>query len=183
MTGRTRDPGSMSDSQEPTDPNRAPHTDRCLVSPLDLASELSGLVPRAIERGRGQIKLAQALGRLVVEHSPLGALPALRQPPVDTPPRPVAPTPATPPAAAPPSSETIAGATDESATPPAPAPEPTVPVDDLALPDYDSLSASQVIPRLQGLDPGELEDLRRYEVAGRSRRTILNKIAQLQSSS
>jgi hypothetical protein len=174
----------MSDSEEPTNGNREPHADRCLVSPLDLASELSGLVPRAIERGRGQIKLARALGRLVVEHSPLGPLPALRQPPVDAPPaRPAAATPATPPAAVSPASGTIAGAPDETAAPSASALEPTVPVDDLALPDYDSLSASQVIPRLQGLDPGELEDLRRYEAAGRSRRTILNKIAQLQSPS
>ncbi len=174
----------MSDSEEPTDANREPHADRCLVSPLDLASELSGLVPRAIERGRGQIKLAQALGRLVVEHSPLGTLPALRQPPVDAPPaRPAAPRPATAPATAPPAAETIASGPDETAAPTASALEPAVSVDDLALPDYDSLSASQVIPRLQGLDPGELEDLRRYEAAGRSRRTILNKIDQLQSSS
>ncbi len=92
-------------------------------------------------------------------------------------------TPATAPAAASPASETIAGAPDETAAPSASALEPTVPVHDLALPDYDSLSASQVIPRLRGLDPGELEDLRRYEAAGRSRRTILNKIDQLQSSS
>lgn len=186
MTSRTRDPGPMSVSEESTDDDRGPQADRCMLTPLDLASELSAMVPRAIERGRGQVKLAQALTRLMIEHSPIGALPVLRRPPVDVPARPVT----TPPEAGAPSRDVDANADDiddgsgaHRPAPTAPAHEPTVPVDDLALPDYDSLSASQVIPRLQGLDPGELEDLRRYEAAGRSRRTILNKIAQLQSSS
>jgi hypothetical protein len=51
----------------------------------------------------------------------------------------------------------------------------------LAIPDYDSLSASQVVPRLDGLTDDELEDVRRHEEAGRGRRTILSKIAQLQT--
>lgn len=51
----------------------------------------------------------------------------------------------------------------------------------LAIPDYDSLSASQVLPRLSGLSPSELEAVRSYEAAHRGRRTILNKIDQLQS--
>lgn len=50
----------------------------------------------------------------------------------------------------------------------------------LAIPDYDSLSASQVVPRLAGLQPDELEQVRRYEDACRGRKTILNRIAQLQ---
>jgi hypothetical protein len=56
----------------------------------------------------------------------------------------------------------------------------TVPeVDELAIPDYDELSASQVVERLEGLDTGELEAVRRYEAAHRGRNTILGKIAQL----
>ena len=55
-------------------------------------------------------------------------------------------------------------------------------VDELAIPDYDNLSASQVIPRLGGLSPDELEAVRRYEAAERGRKTILGKIAQLQSA-
>ena len=51
---------------------------------------------------------------------------------------------------------------------------------DLAIPDYDSLAASQVIPRLEGLSPAELESARTYEATHRGRKTILNKIAQLQ---
>jgi hypothetical protein len=52
---------------------------------------------------------------------------------------------------------------------------------ELGIPGYDSLSASQVVQRLAGLAPDELEAVRRYEAAGRGRRTILNKIVQLQT--
>lgn len=50
----------------------------------------------------------------------------------------------------------------------------------LAIPEYDSLSASQVLPRLVGLTPEELEAVRSYEAAHRGRRTILGRIEQLQ---
>lgn len=62
---------------------------------------------------------------------------------------------------------------------PAPA---TRPAADLAIPNYDTLSASQVIERLPGLSPEELEAIRRHEEAGRGRRTILNRVAQLQGT-
>jgi hypothetical protein len=52
---------------------------------------------------------------------------------------------------------------------------------DLAIPGYDSLSASQVVQRLAGLDSAELEAVRAYEASTRGRRTILNRIAQLQT--
>ena len=58
--------------------------------------------------------------------------------------------------------------------------EPGPDVADLAITDYDSLSASQVVTRLPGLTLDELESVRAYEVAHRGRKTILNKIAQLQ---
>ena len=54
---------------------------------------------------------------------------------------------------------------------------------ELAIPDYDSLSASQVLPRLTGLSADELEAVRAYEAAHRGRKTILNRAAQLQSGS
>ena len=53
------------------------------------------------------------------------------------------------------------------------------PVEELPIPDYDELSASQVIERLEGLDPGSLEAIRAYEASHRGRNTILGKIAQL----
>ena len=52
----------------------------------------------------------------------------------------------------------------------------------LAIPDYDSLSASQVVPRLAGLTTEELEAVRLYEASHRARRTILGRVAQLQQS-
>lgn len=54
-------------------------------------------------------------------------------------------------------------------------------VESLAITDYDSLSASQVVTRLDGLEPDELEAVRSYESAHRGRKTILNKVAQIQA--
>ncbi len=59
----------------------------------------------------------------------------------------------------------------------APAPAATT----LVIPDYDELSASQVVERLDGLPASELDAVRAYEEAHRSRRTILYKIEQLTS--
>ena len=56
----------------------------------------------------------------------------------------------------------------------------SVGADELAIPSYDSLAASQVVARLEGLTGDELEAVRRYEVAHRARKTILGKIDQLQ---
>jgi hypothetical protein len=49
----------------------------------------------------------------------------------------------------------------------------------LPIPGYDALSASQVVERLAGLTPEELESVRAYESAHRNRRTILGKIDQI----
>ena len=49
----------------------------------------------------------------------------------------------------------------------------------LPITDYDSLSASQVVSRLQGLSAGELDAVRTYEAATRRRATILSKVQQL----
>ncbi len=51
----------------------------------------------------------------------------------------------------------------------------------LAIPGYDTLSASQVVQRLAGLSAEELDAVHEYEAATRGRRTILSKIAQLQA--
>ncbi len=49
----------------------------------------------------------------------------------------------------------------------------------LAIPGYDSLSASQVVQRLAGLSQAELVDVRAHEQSHRHRRTILNRVEQL----
>jgi hypothetical protein len=65
---------------------------------------------------------------------------------------------------------------------PAPTLAPVVdapPRGDLPIPGYDALSASQVVERLNGLAPLELDAVHKYETAHRQRRTILGKIEQL----
>lgn len=52
---------------------------------------------------------------------------------------------------------------------------------DLPISDYDGLSATQIIERLDGLSRGALERIRVYELAHRARRTILATIDQLTS--
>jgi hypothetical protein len=51
----------------------------------------------------------------------------------------------------------------------------------LPIADYDGLSATQIIDRLEGLSRGALERIRVYELAHRARRTILATIDQLTS--
>jgi hypothetical protein len=112
--------------------------------------------------------------------------------------QPTAPSRPTPPPARPaptqPRPSPTAAAPTPAAAGPAPAPEPVraepaptpgtpAPLaSTLAIPAYDSLSASQVVPRLSGLSPAELEAVRTYEAAHRGRKTILNRVAQLQSA-
>ena len=87
--------------------------------------------------------------------------------------------------------ETDARPSAPAAPPPAtpmPAAVPTAPaaptadvpsVDALPIPDYDELSASQVVERLEGLDRESLDAIRAYETEHLGRNTILGKIAQL----
>lgn len=53
---------------------------------------------------------------------------------------------------------------------------------ELPIQDYDSLAASQVVPRLATLTPDDLRAVQRYERATRNRQTILNRVDQLLSS-
>jgi hypothetical protein len=53
------------------------------------------------------------------------------------------------------------------------------PVSTLAIPAFDTLSASQVVQRLDGLSREELVSVRAYETSTRGRRTILNRVDQL----
>lgn len=49
----------------------------------------------------------------------------------------------------------------------------------LPIPGYDTLSASQVVQRLEGLGPAELAAVRSHEEGGRNRKTVLLRISQL----
>ena len=83
-------------------------------------------------------------------------------------------TPSPGPSAARPASPPAGGAPSSAANGGAIAPN-------LAIPGYDSLSASQVVQRLPGLSAAELEDVRDHEAAHRQRRTILHRVDQLLS--
>jgi hypothetical protein len=155
----------------------------CVYAPLGFALEMRSLFPRFVERGRSQIVLARLIGKYTVRHgSSLAegvvsqaagqAQGALRRVGLTGAPASGPATPAGAPGARPAGPE------------PGPAAAPSEPPLDpatLAIPDYDSLSASQVVPRLDGLTSDELEAVRTYEAGTRCRKTILNKIAQLQA--
>jgi hypothetical protein len=65
-------------------------------------------------------------------------------------------------------------------TAPRPAPDPADGVlVEQALADYDTLSASQVVRRLESLGPDVLRAVHRHEASHRNRRTILNRTSQL----
>ncbi len=57
-----------------------------------------------------------------------------------------------------------------------------VDAEELALADYDHLPASDIVAKLGGLEPDELDAIERYELARRQRRTVLGKIRQLRAS-
>jgi hypothetical protein len=166
-----------------------------LELPLVVLDEVIRVVPRLVDRTRSQVELARRIGG----HVPcLGALFTHR---VDAPmPAHEAPQPVDVLAVVardgddeddgsghrggrPAGRNGAAVTPDPTATgavPPAGEPGPPAPAEEeLAVPDYDSLAASQVVPRLAALSADELDAVRRYEEAHRRRQTILNRVAQL----
>ena len=182
----------MADEKTPLDQA----LDVFVYAPFGLALSLRELLPQLAEKGKqqltGQVTMAKMVGQFAVTQGQTEAEKAFRKA------REQAQT----------TLEQLGGlasTTNGGAPPPAPAqaaspstnngvraqtkakPAATRPVatsgpgaGELAIPDYDSLSASQVVPRLQGLAADELEAVRTYEADHRGRRTILNRITQLQ---
>jgi hypothetical protein len=185
------------------DPSRSPlevALDYCVYAPLGFSLEARSLVPRFVARGRSQILLARVVGKYALRKGAAVAEDALG--PVGGPAVgllrvaglvPPTPSSASPSAAsgqersdvAEPGSRPGGNGHGNGRSPRPASPqrvEPPFPPDTLAIPDYDSLSASQVVPRLEGLESDELEAVRVYEEATRGRKTILSKIAQLQAA-
>ena len=169
----------MSKRQEPAEQL----LDLLIYAPLGLLMEARDLVPKLADKGRqrmgGQVTVARMIGEMAVRQGQRRAEKVVQRlrdqqgapdrPPND--PQPGnghRPPPATTPGPAVPS----AGA--EAAT----APDPG----SLAIPGYDTLSASQVVPRLEGLSREELEAVRSYEQASRARKTVLTRIDQLRGN-
>ena len=161
--------------------------DLFVYAPLGFALEARGLLPKFVERGKNQVTMAKMVGQFAVQQGQVEASKRLGpvQEQVETVladlglvPRPAS------------SSSTSTTPTADSEPAPAPVvelvPEPAEDLVELdaaalAIPDYDSLAASQVVPRLRALGADELEAVRAYEASGRGRKTILNRIAQLQA--
>ncbi len=162
--------------------------DLFVFAPLGFALEARELLPQMIERGRtqvnGRVTMARVVGQFAVKQGQVEAekrfgplqeqaATALADLGLSARERPSSP-----------DVPRTDGAVAPVVTDPEPAADPAPVLDDadLAVPGYDSLAASQVIPRLAGLSADELEQVREYESAKRGRKTILNKIAQLQAS-
>ncbi len=161
--------------------------DVLLYAPVGLVFSARELLPKLAEKGRNQLGMAKMIGQFAVQQGQSEAGKVLGQASKQA--MATLETLAGRPPASTPSSNGVAGNGSQPAatvdvevvdTPTAPTSGPEAAA--LAIPDYDSLSASQVLPRLNGLSGDELEAVRAYEAAHRGRKTILNRAAQLQSS-
>jgi hypothetical protein len=159
--------------------------DLFVYAPIGLLFEGASLLPQLVEKGRTQVSMARMIGKFAVDQGRTEATKvagrlqdqaagvfdflgdSVTPLPADPPRRPPASTPPTP-GPAPKAKRT--GPSRNGAVDPA----------TLAIPDYDGLSASQVVNRLAGLSAAELANVQRYEAANRGRKTILSKVAQLQ---
>jgi hypothetical protein len=170
--------GRVSDEKTPVEQAIDQALDVFVYAPIGLVFDGPALLPQLIERGKNQVNMARMIGQFATQQggTEVGKQIAKLQ-------------------------EQAEGwlgllglsgtngkaASSQSTTaapttaPAAAAPQSSARSSELAIPDYDSLSASQVVNRLAGLTTAELEAVRDYEAAHRGRKTILNKVAQLQA--
>ena len=178
------------------------HAVEALVyAPIGLLFEGASLLPQLIEKGRNQVTMARMIGKFAVEQGrgeatkaagrlqdqaagvldfiggTVTPIPGDGDAPTSSAPQAPAERKASRPTAA------AAGTALQAARKVAGVVADTIgDAATLAIPDYDGLSASHVVNRLASLSPVELESVRVYEMANRGRKTILSKVAQLQSS-
>ncbi len=186
----------MSDGEEDAAEVRSPaeqaveHAFELLVyAPIGLLFEGSSLLPELIAKGKQQVGTARVMGKFFIEQVQKQAAQTASRLQDQTAgvidflgdsvtPLVADDTPSTTAAAerARPVPNPVTEVVDEVEAAEADA----VDVASLAIPDYDGLSASQVVNRLASLSPAELTNVQRYEAAHRGRKTILSKVAQLQ---
>ena len=171
----------MSKRQEPAEQL----LDLLVYAPLGLLLEARELVPKLADKGRqrmgGQVTVARMIGEMAVRQGTRRAEKVVQRlrderagastPAASTNGTGAGRRPAAAPRAAAPTAVPDAG--------PLPDPGPPPEAGNLAIPGYDTLSASQVVPRLEGLSVEELEAIRTYEEATRARKTVLTRIDQL----
>ncbi|MGI8983052.1 MAG: hypothetical protein ACR2HM_00720 [Acidimicrobiales bacterium] len=152
--------------------------DLLVYAPLGLVLEALDLVPKLAEKGRqrmgGQVTAARMIGELAVRQGQRRADTALKR--LREHPREGAGGPDAGPRT--PTNGRRPAAPERGAGAATPAPE----AGELAIPGYDTLSASQVVPRLEGLTPAELDAVGAYEQATRGRKTVLTRIDQLRGA-
>lgn len=141
--------------------------DVLVFAPVGLAIELGKQVPELARQGRehlnGPIRAARFMGNVAAMQGRREFGEKLRK--------------ATEPFFA----KTATGAPSPAAAPrPAP-PSPASPTEksDLPIAGYETLSASQIVSHLSGLSPEDLSRVGAYEMANRSRKTILARIDHL----
>jgi hypothetical protein len=188
-TEATEQPDASEESEEPTPVRRA--IDLLVFAPVGVALTVVEDLPALINKGRQRfetdVRNARVIGQFVVNHGQrdltqrvtklfhgggndvtgAGTIDAVAtdvQTTVSTPSSSTTPSP-------PPEAPT-------SSVKPAPDPADAVAVE-AALAGYDTLSASQVVRRLESLGPDELRAVFRHEASHRNRRTILNRAQQL----
>jgi len=160
-----------------------------VFAPTGLAMTLVEEFPRLVDKGRhrieGQVHTARLVGQFAVQMGRRRMEQTVaRRGPSDAPapPRPApgvgpdGPAPAAEPTVPSPA-DVGGGAGVERAGPQGAAGNGAPPA--LAIPNYDSLSASQVVQRLDGLSAAELLEVREHEAGHRHRRTILHRVEQL----
>jgi hypothetical protein len=164
---------SGSDGRETAKSQLRRTIDLCVAAPVSVAVSVAEELPELIAEGRRRVELqlsnALVVGRFVVNKKQrewsqrlddlLGNGAPTKTPDGDVGPveAPVPPSGPVRPAPDPAAAAIVAG----------------------ALADYDTLSASQVVRRLESLGPKELQAVQRYEASTRNRRTILNRAGQL----
>ncbi len=159
--------------------------DLLVHAPLGVLVTAREELPRLIAKGRQEATGARFIGKMAVDMGQREAGKLVRQATERLADLGLVPDPRRSTA----TEEPAAGDGDQAAGDPgpAPAPEAAAPAarasdDALAIPGYDSLSAPQVVQRLDGLSADELEAVRAYEATTRGRKTILSRIAQIQSA-
>ena len=148
--------------------------DLALYAPIGMYTALKEELPAFTKQGRqvveNRVMLARFIGQMAVQQGrrEVDKRLAARRPPassavVDT----VA-------------HEATSAPTDVAATVASVAADEVPSADSLAISGYESLPAVNVVQRLATLTADEIEQIRRFEIANRGRRTILAKIDVLQ---
>ncbi|NNE74051.1 MAG: hypothetical protein HKN26_10330 [Acidimicrobiales bacterium] len=136
--------------------------DLFVYAPIGLALEARDLLPKLVQRGRGQVALARVMGRFAAQKGQTEANKVVS-------------------AAVDGFRNGLNGTDGSDDTDAATEARRAVKGDDdsLAIEGYDQLAAAQVVKRLPALDPAELKAIAAYEGSHRQRVTILNRAAKL----